>query len=639
MKQIKILLIMLLLAFQLNAQYAPSLINGFDANYINVNKNNFSPTNGTVTYDDFTKYFATSVNLTLKMHAKLMSLNGQIGDPNILDYNAGNIYNTPAYSYNRIIRANGLIVRKVQYTRYHISGNPDPNVRMLIIRPDDNVVRPCVMITNGANTIYTLNAMYPFYQTMIDLALRGYTVVFYECYSNDFNMINKLFGTDYPCCFNQNNNTIIEGEQRAYSLYQYGVASYNYIINDANLPINNRIVNANVNEIHTFGASLGSASPLMLAYSRTHNYPSNYRDYNYGSGCINTLSNNTPTRLCLNSNPTDVINIKSVIAGAGGMPKTAGDYFSTINGVPARTIPTLLIYGKNDALIKYDQETVGAGLPIISFDSLRRTLKQINKPNKLIVNCTGDHPFFRSTGILTYNPTDANFNLNNTQEITSTQFPGFIECININDTQDKYNNFSVEWICFRKYATQMLYAFTQITNANTIFTNFFKDIRTNNLGTYYNNNPQYIQTVLSYTCNLCFGLPNRCGAGSNNDGHFENSATCPIPTYKERSNTQFLRIAKPETETKSKGIISDEFYMYPNPANNEITINYASTEDKNIFIRVYNNLGVLLLNKNNKISFGENRININTTDLPNGIYLISIENEREIYSDKFIIQH
>ncbi|HNM33044.1 MAG TPA: hypothetical protein PKM51_09825, partial [Chitinophagales bacterium] len=103
-------LFVLLAVFQLKAQYAPSFSVGYDTNYVSVNKSNFSPTSGTITYNDTQKYVSTILNISTKIHVNLMSLNGLLSDPNLSNYTTlTQLDQTPAYSYNKIVRTNGII--------------------------------------------------------------------------------------------------------------------------------------------------------------------------------------------------------------------------------------------------------------------------------------------------------------------------------------------------------------------------------------------------------------------------------------------------------------------------------------------------------------------------------------------------
>jgi hypothetical protein len=65
--------------------------------------------------------------------------------------------------------------------------------RMVIIRPYDKVVRPCILYTHGNNG--NLNTWANYYLIGVtEMLMRGYAVAFYENYNNSF--FNNLSGTD-----------------------------------------------------------------------------------------------------------------------------------------------------------------------------------------------------------------------------------------------------------------------------------------------------------------------------------------------------------------------------------------------------------------------------------------------------------
>ena len=70
--------------------------------------------------------------------------------------------------------------------------------------------------------------------------------------------------------------------------------------------------------------------------------------------------------------------------------------------------------------------------------------------------------------------------------------------------------------------------------------------------------------------------------------------------------------------------------IYPNPATNEIKISNLSPEENQISI--YNLLGERVANF---LKVG-NSININISDLPSGIYMLTVSNNKKISCKKFV---
>jgi hypothetical protein len=80
---------------------------------------------------------------------------------------------------------------------------------------------------------------------------------------------------------------------------------------------------------------------------------------------------------------------------------------------------------------------------------------------------------------------------------------------------------------------------------------------------------------------------------------------------------------------------TSNFYFYPNPVNNYLNINLTSQTKNNSTILITDIIGrILITEKNNN-----QNIKLNTTNIPNGLYLLSIINEDSITTKKILIQH
>ena len=77
--------------------------------------------------------------------------------------------------------------------------------------------------------------------------------------------------------------------------------------------------------------------------------------------------------------------------------------------------------------------------------------------------------------------------------------------------------------------------------------------------------------------------------------------------------------------------------VVPNPASDIITINTSIKENGNFLIRIYDFSGKFILEEKNYLS-EDNKINIDVSKLPKGLYFYKIENERYNKSGKFIKQ-
>ena len=62
--------------------------------------------------------------------------------------------------------------------------------------------------------------------------------------------------------------------------------------------------------------------------------------------------------------------------------------------------------------------------------------------------------------------------------------------------------------------------------------------------------------------------------------------------------------------------------IYPNPAGQIIHISFSSSMDGNTTFQLFNSSGQMVYNKNVNYSKGENKVDLNIKDLPEGVYII-----------------
>ena len=88
----------------------------------------------------------------------------------------------------------------------------------------------------------------------------------------------------------------------------------------------------------------------------------------------------------------------------------------------------------------------------------------------------------------------------------------------------------------------------------------------------------------------------------------------------------------------SKISYNAEVSNYPNPANNEMVVNYALTNVNAPVLSVYNIVGSKVATY--PLNGSNGRLNVNTADLVNGMYFYTIEEEgQRIYIQKFNVVH
>jgi len=83
--------------------------------------------------------------------------------------------------------------------------------------------------------------------------------------------------------------------------------------------------------------------------------------------------------------------------------------------------------------------------------------------------------------------------------------------------------------------------------------------------------------------------------------------------------------------------ISDQLFIYPNPAKNQIYIRLKNPDKGEYTISVLNSLGMLVHQKAYPISSGIEVIQIQTIDLPSGIYYVNAADSRNAFTQKFVI--
>jgi hypothetical protein len=77
--------------------------------------------------------------------------------------------------------------------------------------------------------------------------------------------------------------------------------------------------------------------------------------------------------------------------------------------------------------------------------------------------------------------------------------------------------------------------------------------------------------------------------------------------------------------------------LYPNPAQDFVTVEFNSVTGGNAITNVYNLAGQKVLASETSAAQGFNSMNISTANFSNGIYIVEIENNGELKRQKFVI--
>lgn len=84
---------------------------------------------------------------------------------------------------------------------------------------------------------------------------------------------------------------------------------------------------------------------------------------------------------------------------------------------------------------------------------------------------------------------------------------------------------------------------------------------------------------------------------------------------------------------------SQLFTLAPNPANDNVTINYVMKENAGAMIEVYDVAGKLQQSIRTETVVGYNQYQLETSTLANGIYVVKLLSSQKTYTQKLIIQH
>ncbi len=78
--------------------------------------------------------------------------------------------------------------------------------------------------------------------------------------------------------------------------------------------------------------------------------------------------------------------------------------------------------------------------------------------------------------------------------------------------------------------------------------------------------------------------------------------------------------------------------VYPNPANDRLTISYFSENSSSVSLLLTNVLGKIVLNEERTINEGENELDLHVSSLPNGIYFLNLNNKGISQKRKIVIE-
>ncbi|HHG86533.1 MAG TPA: T9SS type A sorting domain-containing protein [Bacteroidetes bacterium] len=259
--------------------------------------------------------------------------------------------------------------------------------KMVVLRPDDNVNRPTVLLTHGGKTsgagAFRLMSL-----GVTDLVQRGYAVMYYQSGIDKVaHFAAALDSVDItgPCsdpAFEPMDKACLE--QRAYFKVQCGYAAAQYAQGMKST------LHLNTDQLFLAGFSGGAMSSLLLALSDTTNYKDSLF---YPQGHYNRFS----------KFPNLDFEVKAVATMGSGL--IVNPIAGPMIGPEDAGVRFLMLHGQDDAAVKPDHgplfwsipftELRGVGFTLSNTLDLVSTLQANGSTgSKAILNCSGCHEVF-----------------------------------------------------------------------------------------------------------------------------------------------------------------------------------------------------------------------------------------------------
>lgn len=128
------------------------------------------------------------------------------------------------------------------------------------------------------------------------------------------------------------------------------------------------------------------------------------------------------------------------------------------------------------------------------------------------------------------------------------------------------------------------------------------------------------------------------GLNSNANYEYRVRARCNDDTFSAYSDKYFFS-TNPNNQVR---LMNEEenninqINIYPNPIREQLNINYSSATESETIISIMNISGKTVQQQITDVNQGANTLQMNTSSLPKGYYIISIQNNGQVHSQKFI---
>lgn len=138
----------------------------------------------------------------------------------------------------------------------------------------------------------------------------------------------------------------------------------------------------------------------------------------------------------------------------------------------------------------------------------------------------------------------------------------------------------------------------------------------------------------------------RCDASGNGDKVYIDDVV--IEGYTSAGNNMIISNNGNETLGNSQSIGTnhsianngnqlEEIYLFPNPVSSQLTINYRTFDNAHASIKLVNLTGQVVWSQAIELSEGLNEVQLNVSDFPEGVYLLSIQKPNSILTRQLVI--
>ena len=79
------------------------------------------------------------------------------------------------------------------------------------------------------------------------------------------------------------------------------------------------------------------------------------------------------------------------------------------------------------------------------------------------------------------------------------------------------------------------------------------------------------------------------------------------------------------------------FGMYPNPATDELTVEVPLEADTDVAVTILDPAGKAAMQQHRALTKGDNRMTLDVSRLPNGVYFVQVRNGEQSHTRKLVV--